>query len=80
LRRITNYIKQNFKILLIVWILGGILGGFFWKYSLNSWLTYVSRIPNVSFWNGALLGLIPGFGYLCIPIAGITYIIMLFLI
>lgn len=66
--------------MLIAWILGGLLGGLLWKYSLNSWLIYTSRIPSVTFWNGILLGLIPGLGYLCVPLAGATYIFMLFLI
>lgn len=55
------------------------LGALLWPYSINSWLVYTGKDPAVEWWMGGLMGLVPGLGQTCIPVAFITFIAMLFL-
>ena len=66
--------------LLIVGLLSFIVGGFLWTYTINSWLAYVGKEPGIVFWQGGLIGLVPYLGQVSIPVAVITWILMLFLI
>lgn len=60
---------------LIVFAIGALL----WPYSINTWLIYSGRDPALEWWMGGLMGFVPGIGQSCIPIAFITFILMLFL-
>ena len=71
-----------FELLFFVVILIGLsalIGAFAWPYAINSWLAYAGKAPCVEPMHGALLGLVPGFGYLSIPAAAVTWVAMLFL-
>jgi len=57
----------------------GAIGSFTWPYILNSWLVFIGKSSQVLWWHGFLLGIIPGFGEVSIPIAIFTWIAMLFL-
>jgi len=57
----------------------GIIGSFTWPYILNSWLIFMGNTSQVLWWHGFLLGIIPKFGEISIPIAIFTWMAMLFL-
>ncbi len=54
------------------------INAFVWPYAINSWLVYCEKEPLIVWWQGILLGFVPGFGQLGIPGAVVTWIIMLF--
>ena len=64
---------------ILIYLSSGLLGGILWPYSLNKILFMVEKEPKVKFIHGFLLGLIPGFGTLCIPVSVIVFIISLFI-
>jgi len=66
-------------VLLFIVLLGVLPGMICWPYTINSWLAFAGKPEAVEWWQGALIGLIPGFGQLSIPAAVVTWIIMLFL-
>lgn len=76
-------LKSIFIIVLILGILyvsiTATIGSYLWPYAVNTWLVYVGKEPTFSRNLGALLGPIPGIGWLCIPGSLGTYITMLFL-
>lgn len=55
------------------------LGALLWPYTINTWLIYSGRPPQIEWWMGGLMGLVPGIGQSCIPAAFITFILMLFI-
>lgn len=55
------------------------IGVLLWPYSINTWLIYAEKPPFIEWWMGGLMGLVPGLGQSCIPIAFITFIAMLFI-
>ena len=55
------------------------LGAWLWPYTINTWLVYADKSPVIEWWMGGLMGLVPGLGQSCIPVAFITFILMLFL-
>ncbi len=67
-------------VMLVLAIVSATIGAFCWPYSLNTWLVYCGKTAKVLWWHGALMGLIPGVGYLSIPVAILTWIVMLFLV
>lgn len=66
-------------ILLIILCLAFAIGAILWPYTINTWLVYSDKSPQVEWWMGGLMGLVPGIGQSCIPAAFITFILMLFL-
>lgn len=50
-----------------------------WPYTLNTWLEYMGKAPQVVWWQGALLGFVPYLGRLSIAAAVITWFLMLLL-
>jgi len=50
-----------------------------WPYTLNSWLEYAGKAPQVVWWQGALLGFVPYLGKLAIAAAVITWFLMMLL-
>lgn len=67
-------------ILLIAGVIGFLIGGFLWPYTINSWLVYFGKKPCIVFWQGGLIGFVPYFGLTSIPAAVMTWILLLFLI
>ena len=65
-------------ILLMFAILAAI-GAFCWPYTLNAWLAFFGKDIVIVWWQGLLLGFVPGIGQASIPAAVITWILMLFL-
>ncbi|MEE9579943.1 MAG: hypothetical protein V3V74_01335 [Nitrosomonadaceae bacterium] len=55
------------------------IGTLLWPYTINTWLIYSDKPPQVEWWMGGLMGIVPGIGQMCIPAAFITFILMLFL-
>ncbi len=64
---------------LCVFGLSALIGAFAWPYVINEWLVFAGRPATVEWWHGALLGFVPGFGFVSIPAAVITWIALLFL-
>lgn len=58
----------------------GLIGGWCWPYAIDSWLIWAGKEACVCWWHGFLLGCAPGFGYLALPAAVITWIGNLFLL
>lgn len=57
----------------------GTISGLCWPWMINSWLIHFNKVPAVHFWHGFLLGLVPVIGWIGLPGAALTWIIMLFL-
>ena len=66
--------------LLIMGIVGFVVGGFLWTYTINAWLSYAGKETSIVFWQGGLIGFVPYLGHLSIPAAVITWLLLLFLI
>lgn len=65
--------------ILLILLVTAIIGSFLWPYSINSWLIYLGKAPKVTWGQGFLIGAIPYFGGLSVPIAFGTWILMLIL-
>lgn len=65
--------------LIIIIIISMIINSFTFPYAINTWLTYMGKEASVVWWQGILIGLVPGIGQLGIAIAVFTWILMLFL-
>lgn len=52
----------------------GILGGILWTYSINTLIEIAGKPNRISFWNGFILGIIPGVGQLCLPLSVVTFV------
>lgn len=64
----------------IVMLISAVIGALLWPYSINSWLLFVGKPASITWWQGALIGFIPFIGQATIPVAFITWVLMLFLI
>jgi len=71
----------SFSILgvLLVLSLSGIIGGFCWTYTINSWLVFAGKPHQIVFWDGFVLGYVPFFGQWSLPCAFITWILLMFM-
>lgn len=56
------------------------IGAFLWPYSINAWLVFFGKPASVLWWHGAILGFVPVIGQATIPVAFITWVLMLFLV
>ncbi len=63
---------------LILGILAGLMGMLLWPYSINTWLEWAGKDPCIVWWQGMLLGLVPGLGQLSLPAAVVTWVADLF--
>ena len=63
----------------LILLAGPVLGALCWPYVVNTWLVYAEKPAGLLRWHGALMGVIPPFGYLSIPAAILTWIMMMFL-
>lgn len=71
--------KTSIVAWLAVMVICAVIGMLLWPYSLNTWLVFFDKPPNIVWWHGALLGFCPVIGQITIPFAIITWILMLFL-
>lgn len=56
-----------------------IIGSFLWPYAINTWLLFLGKTTTVSWWICGLFSLIPQIGWFSVPVAFVTYVIMLFI-
>ena len=65
---------------ILVAMLGfAVLGAVAWPYVINTWLVFFHREAVIVWWQGVILGLVPGPGQMMLPLAVITWVLMLFL-
>lgn len=69
----------RFLAFLIVMMISFALGAWLWTYSINTWLVYAGKVTCVKWWQGGLIGFCPFIGKLCIPVAVVTWILMMVL-
>ncbi len=55
-----------------------VINGACWQYAINAWLVFFEKETAIKLWQACIVGLIPGLGQAGIPVAGVTWIIMLF--
>ena len=63
----------------IVVLISVIVGAVCWPYTINTWLVYAGKPPQLLWWHGALIGFVPGIGQLSIPLAVATWLLMMFI-
>jgi hypothetical protein len=56
-----------------------IVGAILWPWTINAWLEVAGKEPVVVWWQGIILGFVPGIGQLVFILAPITWIVLLFL-
>ena len=64
----------------IVMTISFAVGSFCWTYAINEWLLFLGKTPQIVWWQGGLIGFVPFLGQLSIPIAVLTWILMLFIV
>lgn len=69
----------KFIIVIALLSISGIIGGFCWPYSINTWLEFFGKDPSIVYWHGFVLGYVPWLGQASIPVAVITWILMMFI-
>ncbi len=74
-----RFLGANMLLGMFIFGLSALIGAFAWPYAINEWLTFAGRPMCVEPWHGAIIGLVPGFGWASLPVAVITWIAMLFL-
>ncbi len=66
--------------LVVVTLACGVLCGMLcWPYVINAWLVFSGKEATMVWWEGGLLGLVPVFGWVSLPAAVFTWLMMLFL-
>lgn len=66
-------------VILVLLTISGVIGAVCWPYTINTWLVFFGKAPAIVWWQGFLLGYVPGLGQASIPAAIITWILMLFI-
>ena len=61
--------------IILVLALSAFIGGILWTYSVNTAMELSGRPNRIETIHGTLIGLIPGFGQLSIPVAIIVYVV-----
>ena len=56
-----------------------IISGFCWQYSINHWLAFAHKPVVFPFWGAFLMGFVPVFGQLAVPVALLTWIVSFFM-
>ena len=77
---LVGWVLANMLAIIVVLGISALIGMYAWPYAINTWLVFAGKAPCVEASHGALLGLVPGLGYLSIPAAAITWVAMLFLV
>lgn len=80
MHNLKEFLIVYFGAMLLVLLVSGGIGAFCWPYALNSWLVFFGKAPSVIWWQGALLGVVPGLGQAGLPFAIFTWILMLFIV
>jgi hypothetical protein len=65
---------------LIALSISGIIGAFCFPYAINTWLVFFGKTASVLWWHGFLLGYVPWIGQASLPLAAVTWILMLILV
>jgi len=77
--RLGRFIAANAFVVFLVWMIFGVIGGFAYPYAINEWLSFFGKENTIVWWQGFVLGLIPGIGQASLPVAAVTWVLMLFL-
>lgn len=64
---------------IFILVLSAAVGAFVWPYAINSWLVFFGKAAVVKWWQGAIIGFIPGIGKYGVIFAFFTWVLMLFL-
>lgn len=65
-------------VLVMVVVLFG-LGSVCWTYSINHWVLHFHAAHTIKWWQGGLMGLVPGLGQLGLVAAVATWILSIFI-
>ena len=63
----------------VILFFGILLGALCWPYTINTWLVFIGKEATITWWQGAIIGFVPGIGHLGLPCAFFTWLLMLFL-
>lgn len=77
--KLVHFLFVHMFLCAVIFGLSALVGAFCWPYAINEWLAFAGKPTSVELWQGALMGLVPGFGLMSLPAAVITWIAMLFL-
>ena len=69
----------GFMIVIILSVFAAI-GAIVWPYTINTWLIFAGKAPIIVWWQGSIMGFVPVMGQIGIPVAFVTWVLMLFLI
>ena len=53
------------------------IGAVLWPYSIDSWALYLGHATSIPWYAGGVLGIIPGVGQMSIPVAAVTWVLMM---
>ena len=70
----------SFVFLLSIAFLSFVCGAIVWPYIITTWAIYLGKTVVVAWWQGGLIGLVPGFGHMGVPLAILTWVLMLILL
>lgn len=48
--------------------INALIGSLCWPYVINTWLTYAGKTPDILWYQGMLIGFVPGVGQLALPL------------
>lgn len=60
-------------------IVFSLIGGLCWNYSIHTWANHFHKIVSIKFWQCVLIGFVPVLGQASIPVAALTWILMMFI-
>lgn len=60
-------------------LFSAVIGTFLWPYAINSWMEFAGKEGTIVWWQGLLIGLVPVLGLLSIPVAVVTWILLMIL-
>ena len=75
-----SYNSTLAAIIFVVMLICAVIGAILWPYSINTWLVYFGKEPAIVAWQGAIIGFVPVVGQATIPVAFVTWVLMLFLV
>lgn len=55
------------------------IGAVLWPYSIDSWALYFGHAVSIPWYAGGVLGIIPVVGQASIPVAAVTWVLMMIL-
>ena len=76
----NSEVKINIGCGCFLYIIGAIFGFLLWPYTINTWLVFLGKPAMVVWWQGMILGIIPGIGTIGVISAFITWILFLTMI